>query len=225
MGEHKKNNDREGLEGKGAQLDKETVAAKVAGKDEAPETFAGAAPEPATEDKDTVETVLASVKAELADKIAALEELQQRYLRLQADFDNYRKRTRREQEEFTKMATAGLITGILPILDNLERALAAASEAKETTLVAGVEMILRQLKEVLALEGLRPIEAVGQPFNPELHEAVSREETNDQEKINLVLEEYRQGYTLQGKLLRPAMVKVAIAAEPGKQEKDTESGE
>jgi len=225
MGEPKKNNDGEGLEGKGTRPDKETMAAKVAGKDGTPETFADAAPEPAIEDKDTVEAGLASVKAELADKITALEELQQRYLRLQADFDNYRKRTRREQEEFRRMATVELVTGLLPILDNLEWALAAAGEAEKTTLIAGVEMILRQLKEMLALEGLRPIEALGQPFNPELHEAVSQEETNDQEKINLVLEEYRQGYTLQGKLLRPAMVKVAVAAEPGNREKDSENGE
>lgn len=166
---------------------------------------------------------LAEVKKQLAAREAALEEAQLRYLRLQADFDNFRRRTRREQQELTRIAAAGVIKALLPIIDNLERALATV-EVEKNALTTGVEMILRQLKEILAAEGLAPIEAVGQPFNPELHEAVSREETEDQDKINLVLEQYRQGYTLQGKLLRPAMVKVAVAA-PGDQKKDLESGE
>ncbi|NLW08203.1 MAG: nucleotide exchange factor GrpE, partial [Clostridia bacterium] len=127
-------------------------------------------------------------------------------------------------QEFTKMAAAGVIKALLPIIDNLERALTTV-EIEKNNFAAGVEMILRQLKEVLAAEGLAPIEAVGQPFNPELHEAVSREETEDQEKINLVLEQYRQGYTLQGKLLRPAMVKVAVAAATEDKQEDIEGGE
>lgn len=152
------------------------------------------------------------VEDELTLKEKALEEMQNRYLRLQADFDNYRKRMRREQEEFSRIVITGLVTSMLPIMDNMERALAAA-EADKNSLITGVEMTLRQLKEILGCEGLTPVVALGQPFDPELHEAVSREETTDPEKINKVVEEYRQGYTLKGKLLRPAMVKVAVAPE------------
>ncbi|GLI17279.1 protein GrpE [Moorella thermoacetica] len=152
-----------------------------------------------------------SLRAEVENKTAALAELQQRYLRLQADFDNYRKRTRREQEELTRMAAARLITSLLPVLDNLERALAAVTDNKAEGLATGVEMTLRQLKEILEQEGLTPIAALGQPFNPELHEAVAREETENPEQANMVVAEFRRGYTLKGKLLRPAMVKVAVA--------------
>ncbi|OIQ61557.1 protein GrpE [Moorella thermoacetica] len=152
-----------------------------------------------------------SLRAEVENKTAALAELQQRYLRLQADFDNYRKRTRREQEELIRMAAARLITSLLPVLDNLERALAAATDNKAEGLATGVEMTLRQLKEILAQEGLTTVAALGQPFNPELHEAVAMEETEDPEQANLVVAELRRGYILKGKLLRPAMVKVAVA--------------
>jgi len=158
---------------------------------------------------------LASLKDALAAQEEALTDLQQRYLRLQADFDNYRKRARREQEEMTRLAGARLISGLLPVIDNLERALAAAGEAEKETLAAGVEMTWRHLMTTLAEEGLQPVAALGQPFNPALHEAVAREETAAPEKVNLVVEELRRGYTLHGKLLRPAMVKVAVAAAAG----------
>lgn len=160
-----------------------------------------------------------ALEAKLAGKEKELEELKQRFLRLQADFDNYRKRVRREQEEYTRTAAARVICGILPILDNLERALDSAAESDKDSLVTGVEMTLRQLNDVLAREGLKPTEALGKPFNPEFHEAVSWEETEDEEKVNQVIEEYRQGYTLQGKLLRPAMVKVAVAAQGNGEDK------
>ncbi|BCV20562.1 nucleotide exchange factor GrpE [Moorella sp. Hama-1] len=173
---------------------------------------AAATPE---EGEDTVGAIsreeLDSLRAEVASKTAALAELQQRYLRLQADFDNFRKRTRREQEELTRLAAARLITGLLPVVDNLERALATAADSKGAGLAAGVELIQRQLMTLLEQEGLTPVAAVGQPFNPELHEAVAREETGDPEQANLVVAEFRRGYTLHGKLLRPAMVKVAVA--------------
>ncbi|GEA16470.1 protein GrpE [Moorella sp. E308F] len=183
---------------------------------------AGAGAEPVEESNETVgeasQEVLNRLQGELAAKTEALAELQQRYLRLQADFDNYRKRTRREYEELTRLANARLIESLLPILDNLELALAAAAGAEKQALETGVEMTLRQLQEILAREGLMPVAALGQPFNPELHEAVAREETPEPDKINLVVEELRRGYTLHGKLLRPAMVKVAVAAGATEQE-------
>lgn len=168
---------------------------------------------------------LSRLQDELAVKEEALAELQQRYLRLQADFDNYRKRTRRELEELSRMACARLIQNLLPVLDNLERALAAAAGAEKEALAAGAEMVRRHLSEVLDQEGLTPVAALGQPFNPEIHEAVAREETTELDKVNLVVEEYRRGYTLHGRLLRPAMVKVAVAATPGDGGNVQEAGE
>lgn len=190
---------------------------------------AGAGEEPVKENNETAgeacQEVLNRLQAELAAKETALAELQQRLLRLQADFDNYRKRTRREQEELTRLANARLIESLLPVLDNLELALAAAAGAEKQALETGVEMTLRHLKEVLTREGLIPVAALGQPFNPEFHEAVAREETTEPDKINLVVEEFRRGYTLHGKLLRPAMVKVAVAAGATEQENKQEAGE
>lgn len=155
---------------------------------------------------------LERLQQELEAKEMLLTELQQRLLRLQADFDNYRKRTRREMEDLTLRANARLIESLLPVLDNLERALNIASATEQGALATGVEMTLRQLQEILTREGLTPVAAAGQPFNPEVHEAVAREETDAADKINLVVEEFRRGYTLHGRLLRPAMVKVAVAA-------------
>ncbi|WXJ86554.1 Protein GrpE [Moorella humiferrea] len=160
---------------------------------------------------DPVREELNRLQEELEAKETMVTELQQRLLRLQADFDNYRKRTRREVEDLTRRANARLIEALLPVLDNLERAL-AASGAEKGALATGVEMTLRQLQEILTREGLTPVAALGQPFNPEVHEAVAREETDAADKINLVVEEFRRGYTLHGRLLRPAMVKVAVAA-------------
>lgn len=168
---------------------------------------------------------LNSLQEELAAREAALAELQQRYLRLQADFENYRKRTRREQEELSRMASARLVKDLLPVLDNLELALAAAAGAEKEDLATGVEMTLRHFREILSREGLTQVVALGQPFDPELHEAVAREETTEPEKINQVVEEFRRGYTLHGKLLRPAMVKVAVAAAVDAQQDLPETGE
>ncbi|QGP92503.1 Protein GrpE [Neomoorella glycerini] len=190
---------------------------------------AGAGEKPVEENNETAgeasQEVLTRLQAELAAKEEALAGLQQRYLRLQADFDNYRKRTRREQEELTRLANARLIESLLPVLDNLERALAAAPGAEKQALETGVEMTLRHLKEILSQEGLMPVAALGQPFDPEVHEAVAREETPEPDKINLVVEEFRRGYTLYGKLIRPAMVKVAVAAGATEQETKQEAGE
>ncbi|HHP51316.1 MAG TPA: nucleotide exchange factor GrpE [Moorella mulderi] len=153
---------------------------------------------------------LSALKAALEEKEAALAQWEDRYLRLYADFDNYRKRLQREMEEAKKEAKADLIKKILPAIDNLERAVAAASEGDKETLLKGIEMVLRDLKEILHREGLSPVASVGHPFDPLIHEAVDREEV-DGDKDNIILEEYRRGYTFQGKLLRPAMVKVGVA--------------
>lgn len=137
------------------------------------------------------------------------EEGQQRLLRAQADFDNFRRRTLKEKEELGKYASAKLITELLPVIDNFQRALSTAGDHPESaSYVKGVEMIFRQLEGVLSAEGLTAMEAVGQPFNPEFHQAIMQVESEEHEE-GIVVEEVQKGYMLKDKVLRPAMVKVS----------------
>lgn len=133
-----------------------------------------------------------------------MEQLLQQHLRLQADFDNFRKRSRQERLDLVNMANAALILSLLPVLDNLERALSAFSSPGERE---GVQLIHRQLLEALAAAGLTPIEALGADFDPQLHEAVLQSEAGPEQK-GKVLGEAQKGYLLNGKLLRPSMVQV-----------------
>jgi molecular chaperone GrpE len=134
-------------------------------------------------------------------------ELTEALQRLAADFDNFRKRTAKEKEDFYKYAAASLCEALLPVLDNFQLAL-AAKEQDPSKVAEGVAMIFRQLQEVLQKEGLTPVAAVGEQFDPNLHEAIMQEIT-DQYDENTVTAELRQGYYLKDKLLRPALVKVA----------------
>jgi molecular chaperone GrpE len=134
------------------------------------------------------------------------EELYDRLARMQAEFDNARKRAAKEQAEFREYAAAEAIQPLLPILDSLERALAHAPASGEFR--AGVELIHKQMLDALAKLGLRPIPAVGEPFDPHLHQAVQMVETK-QAPDHQVLEELQRGYKLKDRLLRPAMVRVA----------------
>ena len=144
---------------------------------------------------------------ELAKQTAKAEEYYSRLLRLQADFDNYRKRSAKEREDFANYAAASLCEELLPVLDNFQLAV-AAKEQDPGKVAEGVEMIFRQLLDVLHKEGLTPVTAVGEQFDPTRHEAVMQE-ISDQYPENTVTEELRRGYYLKDKLLRPAMVKVA----------------
>ncbi|MGU3470014.1 nucleotide exchange factor GrpE [Paenibacillus sp. D51F] len=137
------------------------------------------------------------------------EEHQQRYLRAQADFDNFRRRTQKEKEELAQYASSKLLTQLLPVVDNFERALAAAAGSGDSdSLAKGVDMIFRQLQGVLEQEGLKAMEAVGSPFNPEFHQAIMQVESDEHEE-GIVVEEVQKGYILKDKVLRPAMVKVS----------------
>ncbi|WP_020615657.1 nucleotide exchange factor GrpE [Paenibacillus daejeonensis] len=141
--------------------------------------------------------------------IKQVDEGQQRLLRAQADFDNYRRRTVKEKEELAKYASSKLVTELLPVVDNFERAIAAAQGGgDQDSLAKGVEMIFRQLAQVLEQEGLKPMESVGQPFNPEFHQAIMQVESDEHEE-GIVVEEVQKGYILKDKVLRPAMVKVS----------------
>jgi molecular chaperone GrpE len=129
--------------------------------------------------------------------------------RLQADFDNYRKRTLREQTARTASASQALVARLLPVLDNFELAVSAAEQSRDfDRMLKGVEMVLGALREVLEGEGLVKIEAEGKPFDPERHEAVIAVEQEDAEP-GTILDIVRAGYELGGKVLRPAMVRVA----------------
>lgn len=152
--------------------------------------------------------------AELQQEISKMQQLvdesQQRVLRTQADFDNYRKRTQKEKEEFAKYASSKLITELLPVLDNFDRALTTATDNPEfESFTKGIQMIFRQLDGVLKAEGLVAMEAVGEPFNPEFHQAVMQVESEEHEE-GIVVEELQKGYMLKDKVLRPAMVKVSV---------------
>lgn len=146
----------------------------------------------------------------LETKTREVEAQQDRYLRTVAEFDNVRKRSAREREEYTRYANESLLRDILPVLDNLDRALQAARTEPATSLATGVELIQRELLRVLEKFGVTPFTSVGQPFDPERHEAIARMPTADLPDMTVAAETAR-GYLLHGRVLRPAMVTVAVA--------------
>ena len=147
-----------------------------------------------------------------ADLAASLD----RHLRLQAEFENYRKRQQRDREELNRQAKERVLAELPGIVDNLERALrhAGVDGSAPGTLAQGVELVCKQLQEVLARFGAEPISSLGAMFDPHLHEAMARVETAGEPPDGTIVEEYRRGYLLDGKVLRPALVAVAkLAAE------------
>ena len=147
----------------------------------------------------------------------------ERVLRLQAEFENFKRRVEREKEDFYRHATSGLVGQLLPVVDNFERALLHADEDPRGSgpFLDGVRLIHKQLFEVLTRHGLCAVETVGRPFDPEVHEAVATEESTTV-PANTVLAEFQAGYLFHGRLLRPAMVKVSAA--PGNQVETTVDG-
>jgi molecular chaperone GrpE len=137
-------------------------------------------------------------------------ELHERLLRLQADFENFKKRIERERIDHFRYATFALVGRILPVLDNFERAMAAARpSAPGDALVEGVALIHRQLVAELAVEGLRPMDSVGEVFDPELHEAVATD-PDSPSPPHTVTHVFQRGYFLHDRVLRPAMVRVRV---------------
>lgn len=158
---------------------------------------------------DVVEAEEDAIAADLEKARAEAETYLDDLRRLQADFDNYRKRTLREQTARTASASQALVARLLPVLDNFELAVSAAEQSRDFDgMLKGVEMVLGALREVLEGEGLVKIEAEGKPFDPERHEAVIAVEQEDTEP-GTVVDIVRTGYELGGKVLRPVMVKVA----------------
>jgi len=147
----------------------------------------------------------------LEAKTREVAELQDKSLRLMAEFDNARKRAAREREDHIRFANESLLRELLPVLDNFDRALHAAKGDPAAAAVAtGVELIQRELQRVLEKFGATPFVSVGQPFDPERHEAVASVPTTKVPEMTVV-EETARGYTLHGRVLRPAMVTVAAA--------------
>lgn len=158
---------------------------------------------------DNIATEEEAADSRYAELEKQAEEYNQRYLRAQADFDNFRRRTMKEKEELAQYASMKLITQLLPVIDNFDRAMAAASTTGDyESLAKGVEMIFRQLEQTLIQEGLKPMNVVGEPFNPEFHQAIMQVQSDEHEE-GIIVEEVQKGYILKDKVLRPAMVKVS----------------
>lgn len=148
-----------------------------------------------------------TVEAVQEEKERLLVEAEDRYKRLYADFDNFRRRSRQEKEELSNVVAQNLILELLPVLDNFERALSSLSEEEAAGIGSGVSMIYRQLFGALEKAGLSVVEAEGKEFDPQYHEAVLRVEDADQAEGTIV-QELQKGYSVKGKVIRPSMVKV-----------------
>ena len=171
--------------------------------------------DPFDKDDGTRATAEADPSTETASAAAAewqreKDALQDRLLRTAAEFDNYRKRIERERRDQADSAAASAIEDLLPIIDNLERALQAPVGTDAEGYRKGVELVHQQMMELLRRRGVKPIQAIGADFDPRFHEAVVHEASADHREGE-VMEELRRGYTLGERLLRPAMVKVAKA--------------
>ena len=177
------------------------------------ESFAGEEP---SEGEDSADLILDFDQDGQSDDVAAAGaaadgvDERARYLRLQADFENYKKRIEREREADQRQASVRVVERLLPVLDNFERAICAATESgDQSSLCEGVQLIFRHLLDELRREGLESIDTVGQPFDPKLHEAVATDASNDLPH-NMIVEEMLRGYTLHGRLLRPSLVRVSV---------------
>jgi molecular chaperone GrpE len=155
----------------------------------------------------------AKAEAEMAKLTADLEELRQTLLRRQADFDNYRKRIERERFEDSKRTTARVLEGLIPVIDGFEHALAAHREAEYENYRKGFELIYKQLLDNVTKLGAERIDPLGKTFDPHLHQAVDRVETKEHDD-GTILQVFQPGYVFHGRVLRPAMVRVAVHPNP-----------
>jgi len=152
------------------------------------------------------------LRAQLAEKDKEIAELKDKYLRTLADSENARKRIRQQSEESVRIQRESILRDLLPIIDNLERALAAARNGTDTkTIVDGVEMTVRALIDFLRAQGVTPVQSVGQAFDPNRHEAVDQV-ASDTHPPNTVVDEFHRGYLIGDRTLRPARVSVAKEA-------------
>lgn len=148
----------------------------------------------------------------------SLAELNDKYLRLYAEFENYKKRVQREKEDLIKYSNEDILYHLLPVIDNLEMALKHSTDNVSQALIKGVEITLREFQRVTEKFGLVPIPATGKPFDPSVHHAMSQVERADM-KDKTVVEEFRKGYMFNGKVLRPSMV--AVSKRPAEETETT----
>lgn len=159
-------------------------------------------------DEDTSKVEESSKSEEIVELEKKVEAAENKYLRLYADFDNYRRRVKLDQEASEKYRSESLLSNLLPAIDNLERAMQINPDNEQTkALLTGVEMVYRGILEALESEGAKQIEAVNNEFDPHLHQAVMQTEEEGVES-NIVVEEFQKGYMLKDRVIRPSMVKV-----------------
>lgn len=151
------------------------------------------------------------------------EEMQDKLVRLMADFDNYRKRASKEKSDVIQFGNEGLLKDILPVIDNIERLLTYSyREGSWKSFQEGIELLLSEINKTLAKYGVEPIEALGKPFDPNIHQAMQRSET-DEVDANTVVEVYQKGYLYRDRLLRPSLVVVSVPPK-GEEEAKEEEG-
>ncbi len=185
----------------------ETVSPDTAGH--APEVDGSELPPEAPQAEDETEAPADDLQAQLEQSQAESQAHYERFLRTAAELDNFRKRKEREVNDLRKYANQNLLRELLNVVDNLERAIDATRDPGNTEgLVEGVDMTLKELLKIFERAGVTPIEAVDQPFDPNLHEAVMQEENPDVPE-NTVIRELQKGYQIHDRLLRPAMVVVS----------------
>lgn len=177
-----------------------------AAQEDAAEGSEEEAPEEAASEGAAMQEEIEALKGQVEKLTGDLQEKKDRLLRLQADFDNFRRRSAKEREEISAVVTQNFCKDMLPLLDNFERAMAAETKDVEA-FQKGVKMIFTQFQEVLKKNGLEQIEAVGQKFDPNFHQAVMRVEDPEKED-DTVAQELQKGYMVKGRVIRPSMVQV-----------------
>ncbi|WP_286820763.1 nucleotide exchange factor GrpE [Mitsuokella sp. UBA4253] len=177
-----------------------------AAQEDAAEGSEEEAPEAAAAADAAMQEEIEALKGQVDGLNKDLQEKKDRLLRLQADFDNFRRRSAKEREEISAVVTQNFCKDMLPLLDNFERAMAAETKDVEA-FQKGVEMIFTQFQEILKKNGLEHIEAVGQKFDPNFHQAVMRVEDPEKED-DTVAQELQKGYMVKGRVIRPSMVQV-----------------
>lgn len=192
------------------EIDEVEAEENAADEAEAPETAeaseSDAAEADAAAEAEAPDEDAAALKVQVESLKAALEEKDNRVKRLQADFENFRRRTSKEREELANVVTQDLLKSMLPILDNFDRAMAAEQKDNES-FQKGVEMMYTQLNETLKNAGLELIDTAGQKFDPNFHQAVMRVENPDLED-DTIAQELQKGYIVKGRVIRPSMVQV-----------------
>lgn len=197
-------------------------------KEQAEETTTNESPERTseqTEEEKSFPSELEQLRSRLEARDLEAKELQERLLRQAAELENFKKRIAREKEDSIRYANEGLIKDLLPILDNLERAVDhAQGGGNGKPLLDGVELVLKDFLETLGKHGVKQVSARGEKFDPEKHEAIAQVESEGHEP-KAVVEEYHKGYYLLGRLLRPALVSVAKSPESNEKKSEEEEVE